>query len=66
MPANVKPFVSVDCSLILKLLAFQGCYPAGGVLLAKSVAYDSYNLSIMGSDLLPYFWYLIPFAREFY
>ena len=41
MPANVKPFVSVECNLILKLLAFRGCYPAGGVLLAKSVADDS-------------------------
>jgi hypothetical protein len=55
MAANVKPFVSVDCSFILKLLAFHGCYPAGGVLLAKSVADDSYILSIMGADLLPYF-----------
>ena len=55
MPANVKPFVSVDCSVILKLLAFQSFYSAGGVLLAKSAADDSYILSIMGADLLPYF-----------
>lgn len=66
MAANVKPFVSVNCSLILKLLVFHGCYPAGGVLLAKSVADDSYILSIMGADLLPYFSYLIPFSCEFY
>jgi len=52
---NVKPFVSLDCSLILKLLTFHGCYPAGGVLLAKSVADDTYILSIMGADLLLYF-----------
>jgi len=55
MPANVKPFVSVDFSLILKLLAFHGCYPAGDFLLEESVADDSYILSIMGADLLPYF-----------
>ena len=38
-------FVFLGCGLILKLLAFHGCYPAGGVLLAKSVADDSYILS---------------------
>jgi len=55
MPANVKPFVFVDCSFILKLLALQSFYRAVGVLLAKSAADDSYILSIMGADLLPYF-----------
>jgi hypothetical protein len=55
MPANVKQFVSVDCRLILKLLAFHGCYPAGGVFLAKSVADDNYILSNVGAELLLYF-----------
>jgi hypothetical protein len=45
--------VSVECGLILKLLAFHGCYPAGGVFLAKSVADDSYISAIMGADFLP-------------
>jgi hypothetical protein len=55
MPANVKSFVSVECSLTLKLLAFHGCYPAGDAMLEECVADDSYISSIMGADLLPYF-----------